>query len=454
MPTFTEILAQNDDARSTEDTEFLSRVGVAKSIFNKGAKPVFAELPGVPYQGTHRKLTMEGGEPEGTSITTPNATSINASLGQDVSIDVPERIAHKDVKTSVKSSVLNSKEINDRERQRVIQGKKVGSDIFRQFVRGTGASASSWFGLPYWLGGFAGYVQADGTRIYANDDAANNVVFPKNPEQKLIATANDTPGDTGNRKVLDGDLLNEFNTLWGDQRFTLNLMDKKSFLAVESILDAMPGNVAEWIKMEEYGHMVLMYKGQKYIRADELDKPIDSSFGVTSADGLTLSIDVAAEAAARAAGTSFEAFTGIDDAHIGYSVTLDKGGANEETLTIADIDATTPRLKVTLTSAAAAANQSQTGLSVSFEAPPRILAGCMMEDEEGLHFQYGSGEDYADGQADLSDEYAPIVGVTLRDAGILQVGGRFAIDHIDAYMNFGCGQSKAVASLQGYALPA
>ena len=43
-----------------------------------------------------------------------------------------------------------------------------------------------------------------------------------------------------------------------------------------------------------------------------------------------------------------------------------------------------------------------------------------------------------------------MAGVEVRDAGVLQQGGRFHIDHIDAYLNPACGNNVAVAVMGGF----
>lgn len=442
MPTFTEVLAANDENLSNPD--FRSSAGVAKAIYDEGAKGFTEGLHLEPYEGSSYDLPMELEEASGSGVVPINAANIVRSNGQDTRVQVKERVLHRDVVSSIKSEKFNSKEIKQRNRNIERNAKATGKEIVTQGLLGTGYGKRL-SGVPYWTTAFAGHVRPDGTRTYPHD--GGDFTFPKRTQQKLFYTQNDLPG--GTPKPFDTDALNLFHTLCGDTPFSKVFVTKDVWLAIEAIVDAAPGNASDYFREESQNMDILRYKRKTYIRLDAMSRDLTSSFVATSADGLTVTFDDAAELAAAASGT-FETFPGFSDAFVGASVTV-TDGTNTATRTIEDV---VSWKQVILDSALPVGLQSETAATITVKQPSRII-GVTYDGDMGFHMAVGGGEATDEnGVVDLAydDSYTQIAGVRHTDVGRLQTGMRAYMDHIDLWGNFACGSVAGVAEMSGFSI--
>lgn len=439
MPTFNEVLAINDENLSNPD--FRSSAGVAKAIYDEGAKGFTEGLHLEPYEGSSYDLPMELEEASGSGVAAVNAANIVRSNGQDTRVQVKERVMHRDVVSSIKSEKFNSKEIKQRNRNLERNAKATGKELVTQGLLGTGYGKRL-SGAAFWTTAFAGHVRPSGTRTYPHD--GGDFTYPKRDAQKLFYTQNGLPGGTA--KPFDSDALNEFHTLCGDTPFSKVFVTKDIWLAIEAIVDAAPGNVAEYFRNSAQNVEMLRYKGVTYCRLDALTRPLKSSYVGTSADGLTVTFNDAAELAAADAGV-FETFPGFSDALVGADITV-SDGTNSATRSIADV---VDWKTVIVDSALPASLQSETAASISVAQPSRII-GVTYDGDMGFHLAYGAGDATAeDGSVDLGydDSYTQIAGVRHTDVGRLQTGMRAYMDHIDLWGNFACGSVAAVAEMSG-----
>lgn len=442
MPTFNEVLAINDANLSNPD--FRSSTGVAKAIYDDGAKGFTDGLHLEPYEGSSYDLPMELEEASGSGVVAVNSANIVRSNGQDTRVQVKERVFHRDVVSSIKSEKFNSKEIKQRHRNIERNAKATGKEFVSLGLLGTGYGKRH-SGAAFWTTAFAGHVRPSGTRTRPHD--SGDFKYPVRTEQKLFWTENDLPGGTA--KAFDTDALNAFHTLCGDTPFSKVLVTKDVWLALEDIVDAAPGNMAQYFRNQGQNYEMLRFKGVDYYRLEALSRPLTSSYVATSADGLTVTFDDDAEAAAAASGT-FETFPGFSDAMVGASITV-TDGSNTATRTIEDV---VDWQTVIVDTALPAGLQSETAASISVKQSSRII-GLTYDGDEGFHFAFGGGDATAeDGSVDLAydDTYTQIAGVRHTDVGRLQTGMRAYMDHIDLWGNFACGSASAVAEMSGFSI--
>lgn len=425
------------------------RAGLLKTVFEKGGRQFYADIPAVEYNGVTSDVVLELGEPTGSSVRGPYTRSVVKTNAKVARIPVPDKHLMRDVETPIKSQRLNSRFYKQRNLRLRRNAKRLGKDHITQAFLGSG-QGENWWGLEYYLQGIAGLHSGDdGSVSFPND--SSDLTWPKRREQKLFGT--DTGEINGSPEPLDPDHLNELHTLCGNEQFHQVACSKDAFLAIENILDSLPGNTAEYRRIEKYGMDVLVYKSIPYVRYDVLDRSKVSTRGQVSGDGTEVTID------APEPDDVFERWIGATDKDIGADVEIRTGayevhddgtvtGGEVDTFTLGDV---TDWKTLVPESALGATFQSETECYIEIKPQPAMY-GMWFDEDEGVHMLYGDSEEGEMG-ADPGDEYGPLIGLSHYPVGRAQTGGRWYIDQLDMCGNIVAAGVTCVARFTHFTIP-
>lgn len=375
-----------------------------KTIKDRGALELFAQLPHKPFEGKTYDFVVEDSVATGNSAQNPYGNTIPEGGGSNIRKNVPVTMLIRNALTAEidingKSDYFDARQ-NDMEKE----GKKLARDFFRQFLVGRQKDGYNWNlrGLEHWL---------------------NEVWTEANyGDQYVWGTSDGTSGGTAENLSLN--MLDDLLSRQIGQKYDALYMSREGAVEFKALLNSQPGNVAAMLMNETFGQPMLHFDGVPIIVNDavSMDKPISDA----TVAGTTVTVQ----------DTDFLGFT---DLHVGESITLDTGSGNE-TGTIASVtDAQTAEI-TTGTDITDGTNGSGKVES------KRAVYAVRFDEVDGICAVHYANRGVP---GDTSEWYGPIAGFNSEDQGLLENSPQYQT-RLDYFGQIVVHDPEAVARLAGF----
>lgn len=377
-----------------------------KTVKDRGALELFAQLPFKSFEGKSYDVVLEDTIGTGNSAQDPYGNTIPDGGGSNIRKPVPVTMLIRNAKTAKIDVAGKSDYFDQRQNDMEKQAKKLARDFFRQALVGLQKDGWNWNlrGIEHWLN--------------HEFDEANY------PEQFVWGTANGNSG--GAAENLSLGMLDDLLSRQIGERHDVLYMNRATAVNFKGLLNAQPGNVAEMLMNETFGMPMLHYDGVPIVVNDavSMDKPISDA----TVSGTTVTVQDTD-------------FLGFSDLHVGETITLNTG-SGDETSTIASV--TDPQ-----TAEISTGTDITDGTNGSGKVESQLAVYAVRFDEvDGVCAVYHENRGVP---ANTSEWYGPIAGFDAEDQGLLEASPQYQT-RLDYMGQTVVHDPESVARLAGFKL--
>lgn len=411
--------------RLREAAEQLSEVNLSRlviyTVTDRGAGELLRKLSFTKHKDVAEDWTIQKSESSANPIYDVYDDDVESDVGETERMSVKSGALALNVFTSLYNINSLSGYIDQKKLDITTSASKMGRVIVDRFLHGMGLGTDTvgigLYGLEWYLQRWTGLHNIDGV-TFADPTAArfnrikrfgtvegtigarlpNGTVMSGGATPKALAKADLRRILTGN-KGLPYDML---------------LVDEDTYVEIETLLEAMPGNMAGTVMDKDFGREFISYNGTRIMLLDAVGAPKYGRDATVTTGTDVINVPNTGKA---------KKWVGFSDLDVGRRIKVTDGTTTFESTILKVLNT---RSVQTVDTHAGATINTDTVVQV---AKTVAMYGIHCDPKRGVHMTYQAGRG---APANPGPEYAgAMMGFTINDLGRVQTQGRKTVCHLD-----------------------